>query len=167
MHHCPTSFENDPAKTVPAGHLAQDFESVSSMEYSHAKNSLVFHRNSRSCNGCFDWWIAFLNCTGTSVQRQYVSIIIMKMGTGQFAPFRWTNKNLFDMRSTFNMSDGKKQKATKLPPNFCCSACRKEMPRLAGLGNRCTSTSCHSVTMPILAMHLIGRCNWNGNCYGK
>ena len=24
----------------------------------------------------------FLNCTGTSVQRQYVSIIIMKMGTG-------------------------------------------------------------------------------------
>ena len=61
--------------------LAQDFESVSYMEYSHAKNNLVFHRNSRSCNGCFDWWIAFLNCTGTSVQRQYVSIIIMKMGT--------------------------------------------------------------------------------------
>ena len=23
----------------------------------------------------------------------------------------------------------------------------------------------HSVTMPILAMHLIGRCNWNGKCY--
>ena len=54
------------------------------------------------------------------------------------------------------MSDGKKQKATKLPPNFCCSTCRKEMPRLAGLGNRCISTSCHSATMPVLAMHLIG-----------
>ena len=62
--------------------LAQDFESVSYMEYSHAKNNLVFHRNSRSCKGCFDWCIGFLNCTGTSVQRQYVSIIIMKMGTG-------------------------------------------------------------------------------------
>ena len=71
------------------------------------------------------------------------------------------------MRSTFKMSDGKKQKPTKLPQNFCCSACRKEMPRLAGLGNRCTSTSCHSATMPVLAMHLIGRCNWNGHCYGK
>ena len=71
------------------------------------------------------------------------------------------------MRSTFKMSEGKKQKATKLPQNFCCSACRKEMPRLAGLGNRCTSASCHSATMPVLAMHLIGRCNWNGNCYGK
>ena len=32
--------------------------------------------------GCFEWCIGFLNCTGTSVQRQYVSIIIMKMGTG-------------------------------------------------------------------------------------
>ena len=147
--------------------LAQDFESVSYMEYSHAKNNLDFHRNSRSCNGCFDWCIGFLNCTDTSIQRQNVSIIIMKMGTGQFAPFRWTNENLCDMRRTFKMSDGKKQKATKLPQNFCCSACGKEMPRLAGLGNRCTSISCHSATMPILAMRLIGRCNWNGNCYGK
>ena len=86
---CPTNFENDAAKTGPAGHLAhtdfglaQDVESVSYMEYSHAKNNLGFHWNSRSCNGCFDWCIGFLNCSGTSVQRQYVSIIIMKMGTG-------------------------------------------------------------------------------------
>ena len=89
LRDCPTNFENDAAKTGPAGHLAhtdfglaQDVESVSYMEYSHAKNNLGFHWNSRSCNGCFDWCIGFLNCTGTSVQRQYVSIIIMKMGTG-------------------------------------------------------------------------------------
>ena len=95
--------------------LAQDFESISYMEYSHAKNKLDFHRNSHSCNGCFDWCIGFLNCTGASIQRQYESIIIMKMGTGQFTPFRWSNENLFDMSRTFKMSDGKKQKATKLP----------------------------------------------------
>ena len=88
LRHCPTNYENDAAKTGPTGHLAhtdfglaQDFESVSYMEYSHAKNNLGFHWNSRSCNGCVDWCIGFLNCTGTSVQRQYVSIIIMKMGT--------------------------------------------------------------------------------------
>ena len=81
-----------------------------------------------------------------------------KTGTGQFAPFRWTNENLFDMRSSlFKMSDGKKQKSTKLHQNFCCSAWGKEMPRHYGLGNRCMSTSCHSATMTILAMHLLGR----------
>ena len=84
----------------------------------------------------------------------------MKTGTGQFAPFQWTIESLFDMRSSlFKMSDGKKQKSTKLYQNFCCSACGKEMPRHFGLGNRCTSTSCHSVTMTILAMHLIGTGN--------
>ena len=90
MRHCPTNFENDAAKTGPAGHLAhtdfglaQDFESVSYMEYSHAKNNLGLHRNSRSCNRCFDWCIGFMNCTGTSVQRQYVSIIIMKMANSR------------------------------------------------------------------------------------
>ena len=41
------------------------------------------------------------------------------------------------------------------------------MPRFSGLRNQCMSTSCHSMTMPILAMHLIGRCNWNINCFGK
>ena len=88
LHQCPTNFENDAAKTVPQDiwciqifGLGQDFESISYMEYSHAKNNLVFHRNSRSCKGCFDWCIGFLNCTDTSVQQQYVSIIIMKMGT--------------------------------------------------------------------------------------
>ena len=45
--------------------LAQDFESVSYMEYSHAKNNLVFHQNSRSCNDYFDWCTG---CTGTSIQ---------------------------------------------------------------------------------------------------
>ena len=71
----PLNFEYDAAKTVPAGHLAhidfglsQDFESVGCVENSHAKNNIVFHRNSRSCNGYFDWCIGFLNCTGTSVQ---------------------------------------------------------------------------------------------------
>ena len=39
--------------------------------------------------------------------------------------------------------------------------------QLPSLGNHRTSTSCHSATMPILAMHLIGRCNWNRKCYGK
>ena len=48
--------------------LAQDFESVRCMENSHAKNNFDFHRNSRSCNSCFDWCIGFLNCTGTSSQ---------------------------------------------------------------------------------------------------
>ena len=92
----------------------------------------------------------------------------MKTGTGQFAPFQWTNENLFDMRSSlFKMADGKKQKSTKLHQNLCCSACWKEMSRHYGLGNRCTSTSCHSATMTILAMHLISRWNWNGKCYGK
>ena len=67
----------------------------------------------------------------------------------------------------FKMSDGMKQKSTKLYRKFCCSACGKEMPRHYGLGNRCTSTSCHSATMTILAVHLIGRWNWNGKCYGK
>ena len=42
------------------------------------------------------------------------------------------------------MLDGKKQKSTKLPQNCCCSDCGKEMPTLSGLGNQCTSTSCHS-----------------------
>ena len=71
----PLHFEYDAAKTVPAGHLAhldfglsQDFESVGCVENSHAKNNIVFHRNSRSCDGYFDWCIGFLNCTGTSVQ---------------------------------------------------------------------------------------------------
>ena len=71
----PQNFEYDAAKIVPAGHLAhidfglsQDFESVGCVENSHAKNNIVFHRNSRSCNGYFDWCIGFLNCTGTSVQ---------------------------------------------------------------------------------------------------
>ena len=78
LHFCaivPQNFEYDAAKTVPAGHLAhidfglsQDFESVGCVENSHAKNNIVFHRNSRSCNGYFDWCIGFLNCTGTSVQ---------------------------------------------------------------------------------------------------
>ena len=39
----------------------------------------------------------------------------MKTGTGQFAPFWWTNENLFDMHSSlFKMSDGKKQKSIKI-----------------------------------------------------
>ena len=62
--------------TVPEGHLAHIdfwpvaglFESLSCVENSQAKNKFVFHRNSRSCNSCFDWCIAFLNCTGTSIQ---------------------------------------------------------------------------------------------------
>ena len=44
LRHCPTNFENDAAKTVPVGHLAYTdfwrgavFESVSYVEYSHAK----------------------------------------------------------------------------------------------------------------------------------
>ena len=65
--------------------------------------------------------------------------------------------NFFDMGSAFKMSDGKKQKSTKLLQNFCCSVCGKEMTRLSGLRNGCTSTSRHSATMPILAIHLIGR----------
>ena len=69
--------------------------------------------------------------------------------------------------SLFKMADGKKQKSTKPHQNLCCSACWKEMSRHYGLGNRCTSTSCHSATMTILAMHLISRWNWNGKCYGK
>ena len=157
MGHCRTTFEYDAAKTVPVGHLAHidlDSDSVTCVENSHAKNNIVFHLNSRSCNSYFDWCIGFLNCTGISIQRQYVSIIIMKTGTGQFAPFRWTNENLFDMRSSlFKMLEGKKQKSTKLHQNFCCSACGKEMQRHYGLGHRCMSTSCHSATMPILAMH--------------
>ena len=71
----PQNFEYDAAKTSPAGNLAhtdfglsQDFESVGCVENSHAKNNIVFHRNSRSCNGYFDWCIGFLNCTGTSIQ---------------------------------------------------------------------------------------------------
>ena len=97
--------------------LSQDFEFVSCVENSHAKNNFVFRRNSHSCNSCFDWCIGFLNCT--SIQWKYVSFIIMKMGTGQFAPFRWTDENLFDMHnSPFMMSDSKKQKSTKLPQNF-------------------------------------------------
>ena len=83
------------------------------MENAHVENNFIFHRNFRSCNRYFDWRIGFLNCTGTSIQ--WVSIIIIKMGTGQLAPFRWTNENLFDMHSAFKMSVGKKQKATKLP----------------------------------------------------
>ena len=43
----------------------------------------------------------------------------MKTGTGQFAPFRWTTENLFDTRTAFKMSDGKKQKSTKLPQTGC------------------------------------------------
>ena len=65
------NFDNGAAKTVPAGHLAHiDFglSSVGCVENSHAKNNIVFHRNSRSCNGYFHWCIGFLNCTGTSVQ---------------------------------------------------------------------------------------------------
>ena len=34
-------------------------------------------------------------------------------------------------------------------------------------GRKTTMQQQHSVTMPILAMHLTGRCNWNGKCYGK
>ena len=71
----PQNFEYDAAKTIPAGHLAhidfglsQDFESVGCVENSRAKNNIVFHWNSRSCNGYFDWCIGFLNCTGTSIQ---------------------------------------------------------------------------------------------------
>ena len=83
----------------------------------------------------------------------------MKMGTSQSPPLRWTNENLFDMCSSlFKMLDSKKQKSTKLPQKFCLSACGKEIPRLFGLGNLCTFTSCHSATMPFSAMHLIGRC---------
>ena len=69
------NFEYDAAKTVPAGHLAhidfglsQDFESDGCVENSHAKNNIVFHRNSHSCNGYFHWCIGFPNCTGTSVR---------------------------------------------------------------------------------------------------
>ena len=68
-------LKNDAVKTVPVGHLAhiyfgllQDFESVSCEENPHAQNIFVLHRNSRNCNGCFDWFIGFLNCTGTSIQ---------------------------------------------------------------------------------------------------
>ena len=34
--------------------LSQDFEPGSCVENSHAKNNFVLHRNSRSCNDCFD-----------------------------------------------------------------------------------------------------------------
>ena len=75
LRHCRTNSENDAAKNVPVGHLAhiifglsQDFESLSCVENSHAKNNFVFLRNSRSCNGWFDWCIGFLKCTGTSTQ---------------------------------------------------------------------------------------------------
>ena len=144
------------------------FESVGYVENSLAKNNIVFHRNSHSCNGYFDWCIGFLK-----LYWYFSSVIICidyhyENGYRQFAPCWWTNENLFDMRSSlFKMSNGKKQKSTKLYQNFCCSACGKEMPRHYGLGNRCTSTSCHSATMTILAMHLIGRWNWNGKSYGK
>ena len=104
LHHCRTNFENGAARTVlrEIWHtlvfgLSRDLESVSCVENSHA-NKKVVYRNSHSCNGCFDWCIGFLNCTGTSIQRQFVSIIIMKTGTCHFAPFGWTNENLFDMR---------------------------------------------------------------------
>ena len=67
------NFEYDAAKTVPASHLAhidfglsQDFESDGCVENSHAKNNIVFPRNSHSCNGYFHWCIGFPNCTGTS-----------------------------------------------------------------------------------------------------
>ena len=75
LRHCRTNFEYDADKTVPAGHLAhidfglsQDFESDGCVENSHAKNNIVFHRNSHSCNGYFHWCIGFPNCTGTSVR---------------------------------------------------------------------------------------------------
>ena len=84
-----------------------------------------------------------------------ICIIIMKTGPGQFTPFQWTNENIFDIcSSTFKMSDGKNQKSTKLPQNFCCSTCQKGMQRLSRLKNRCMPTSCHSATMLILVMHL-------------
>ena len=61
MCHCRTNFENDAPKLSPRDiwrililGLAQNFESVSYMENSHAKNNLGFHRNSHSCNGYFD-----------------------------------------------------------------------------------------------------------------
>ena len=66
--HCHTKF-------CPTGHLAhidfglsQDFESFGCVEKSHAKNNIVFARNSGSCNGYFNWCNGFLNCTGPSVQ---------------------------------------------------------------------------------------------------
>ena len=94
--------------------VLQDFESIYCVwKISMPKITLFLHCNSRCCNSCFDWCIGFLNCTGISIQWQYILIIIMKMGTCQFAPFRLTNENLFDMRSSaFKMSDSKKQKWT-------------------------------------------------------
>ena len=51
----------------------------------------------------------------------------MKMGTSQFAPFPWTNENLFDMRkSAFKMSDGKKQKSTNYPRMFAAQPAEKK-----------------------------------------
>ena len=144
---------------------------------SHAKNNFVFHRNSRSCNGCFDWCIGFLNCTGTSVQWQNESIIIMKMGTGQLAPLRWTNENLFltwaAVHSRCRMVWNRNQMnylrifATQPVVKKCQDSPASETDaRLPAVTvRRCTSTSCHGATMPILAMFLIVRCNWNGKSF--
>ena len=69
-------------------------QTVSCVGNSYAKNNSVFHQSSCSCNNCFDRCIGFRNCTGISIQWQYILIIIMKTGTGKFASFRWTNENL-------------------------------------------------------------------------
>ena len=121
---------------------------------SYAKYNFVFHQNSRSCNGCFNWCLGFLNCIGTSIQWQYVLSIIMKTGTSQFTPFPWTKENLlWHAQQRIQDFGWKEPEINQLSQNFSCPACKKEMQRLSDLRNLCMSTSCHSGTMPILAMH--------------
>ena len=142
------------------------FECESCVENSHAKNNFFFTGIpvvvTAVLIGVLDFWtVLVLQCSDN---------------TYRLSLWKWVPVNLlhsvgpmktFSRSSAFKMTDGKKQKSTKLSQNFCYSAFPKEMPRLSGLGNQCKSTTCHSAIIPILAMHLIGRCNWNGKCYGK
>ena len=71
MRHCRTNLEYDTTKIVPMNHLAHiDFwpVTVSCVGFPMPKITLFFYRNSCNCNGCFDWCIGFLICTGISIQ---------------------------------------------------------------------------------------------------
>ena len=63
----PKMFPWDIWHTLTFG-LSLDYQSVSFVGNSYAKNNFFCQWNSRSCNSCFAWCIGFLNCTGTSIQ---------------------------------------------------------------------------------------------------
>ena len=88
----------------------------------------------------------------------------------QFIPFWRTNRNILTWGSSrFKMRDGKNLKSIKLPQYFHRLSCVKEIHWKAFRPQKPMFTRCLNATMPVLALHLIGRCwcNWNRKCYGK